>query len=110
MARPITAATPTSESAMMHTTAHVEAVVTEKDWTEEVARALAGAGLPCRVHAAWIDHGGEMCHAEVTDTRSGKERTIRLSRLEFASVAARRAEITRQLQGGRDPLAPNKPL
>ena len=84
--------------------------MTQKDWTEEVERALAGAGLPCRVHAAWIEHGGAMGCAEVTDTRSGKERTIRLSLEEFASVAARRAEITRQLQGGRSPLTPNKPL
>ncbi|MNC89869.1 hypothetical protein D3C83_58740 [compost metagenome] len=72
--------------------------MTEKEWTEEMERALAGAGLPCRVRAAWIEHKGPMCYAELTDTRTGKERMIRLSRLEFATLADRRAEIVRQVQ------------
>jgi hypothetical protein len=71
----------------------------DKQWTEEVERTLAGAGLPCRVQSAWIQHGGDMCHAVLTDTRSGKERTIGLSRQEFSTVVARRAEIVRQAGG-----------
>ena len=70
----------------------------DKHWAEEVERAIAGSGLPWRVHASWIEHRGPMCHAELTDTRSGKDCTIELSREEFASVTARRAEIVRQLQ------------
>jgi hypothetical protein len=73
--------------------------MTDKEWTEEVDRAVAGAALPCRVHAAWVQHGSVMCYAELVDTRSGKDRTIEVSRKEFATVAARRAEIVRQLQG-----------
>ena len=72
--------------------------VTEKEWTEEIERAVAGACLPCRVHAAWMEHKGPMCYAELTDTRSGKERMIRLSRTEFTTVNDRRAEIVRQVQ------------
>ena len=72
--------------------------MTEKEWTEEVERAAAGAGLPCRVHAAWFEHKGPICCAELTDSRSGKEHRVRLSREEFATVTERRAEIVRQLQ------------
>ena len=71
----------------------------DKQWTEEVERTLAGAGLPCRVHAAWIQQSGEMYYAELTDTRSGKERKIGLSSQEFPTVIARRAEIVRQAGG-----------
>jgi hypothetical protein len=72
--------------------------MTPKDWKEEVATAVAGLGLPWRVFAAWVERDGATCCAELTDTRSGKERTVRLSRQVFASEADRRAEIVRQLQ------------
>jgi hypothetical protein len=75
--------------------------VTDKHWAEEVGRAIAGMALPWRVQASWIEHHSDMCYAELTDTRSGKERRIELSRQEFATLAARRAEIVRQLQGAR---------
>ena len=72
--------------------------MTDKHWAEEVERAIAGAGLPWRVHASWIENHGSVCYAELTDTRSGKERTIEVSLDVFASVAGRRDEIVRQLR------------
>jgi hypothetical protein len=73
--------------------------MTPKDWNQEVVSAVGGLGLPWRVSSSWIEPDGAMCCAELTDTRSGKERTVRLSREAFASQADRRAEIVRQLQG-----------
>jgi hypothetical protein len=75
--------------------------MTDKEWKEEVDRAVAGAGLPCRVAAAWLERRATRYVADLTDTRSGKERTISLSGQEFATVTARRAEIIRQLTSGR---------
>jgi hypothetical protein len=72
--------------------------VTDKHWAEEVERAITGMALPWRVRASWIEHHHDMCYAELMDTSSGRERPIALSRQEFATVAARRAEIVRQLQ------------
>jgi hypothetical protein len=72
--------------------------MTSKDWHQEVETAVGGLGLPWRVFAAWVERDGTLCCAELTDTRSGKERTVRLSREAFATKADRRAEIVRQLQ------------
>jgi hypothetical protein len=72
--------------------------VTDKHWAEEVERAIAGMALLWRVRASWIEHQRDMCYAELTDTRSGRERRVELSRQEYATVAARRTEIMRQLQ------------
>lgn len=74
--------------------------MTEKEWREEVDRALGGAGLPWRLFAAWIDANRITCCAEVTHTSNGKMRTVRLSQTQFDTVAARRVEISRQLGGG----------
>lgn len=75
--------------------------MTDKEWTEEVERAMAGAGLPWRVHAAWVEQRGPMCYAELTDTRSGRERIVELSRESFTTVAERRNELVRRLQADR---------
>lgn len=71
--------------------------MTEKEWKEEVDRTLAGSGMPWRLFAAWMEQNRITCCAEVTHTSTGKLRTIRLSQTQFPSVAARRAEIARQL-------------
>jgi hypothetical protein len=75
--------------------------MTDKEWTDEVGRAIAGTALPWRVHASWIEHHRDMCYAELTDLKSGRERRIELSRQEFATVTARRTEVVRQLQAGQ---------
>ena len=72
--------------------------MTQKEWQEEVDRAVAGSGLPWRLSAAWLEQNSARCCAEVKDTRSGKERTVRLSHSQFTTTAERRAEIVRQLQ------------
>ena len=84
--------------------------MTPKEWREEVERALAGSGLPWRVVSAWDEQKGPICCAEVANTSSGKDRTLRLSRTEFATTAERRAEIVRQLglvQGHGTPRPPS---
>jgi hypothetical protein len=73
-------------------------MLTEKRWKEEVGRALAGAGLPWNVAAAWIQKDSAEFCADVVDQRSGKDRRIRLSGEQFSTDAARRAEIVRQVQ------------
>lgn len=72
--------------------------MTDKEWKEEVAGVLAGGGLPWSVAAAWVEQASAMCCADVVDQRSGKERSIRLSRQHFQTAPARRAEIVRQLE------------
>lgn len=72
--------------------------MTDKDWKEEVQSALAGAGLPWLVTAAWVGRGEAGCEAELVDMRTGRERTIRLSHQQFSTEAERRAEIVRQTQ------------
>ena len=72
--------------------------MTNKNWNEEVSRAIAGAGLPWRVAAAWIEQSSALCCAELADTRSGAERRISLSPGSFPTTADRRNEIIRQLQ------------
>jgi hypothetical protein len=72
--------------------------MTDKQWQQEVNSALAGAGLPWRASAAWVEQGGVALCAELVDTRTGKERAIRLSAVVFGSESERRAEIARQLQ------------
>ncbi len=82
--------------------------MTQKEWREEVDRALAGSGLPWRLFSAWVEQKSAMCCADVTNTSSGKDRTVRLLGSEFTTTAARRAEIVRQLQlGGSN--APGQP-
>ena len=76
-------------------------VVTDKSWKEEVERAVAGAGLPWVVRSAWLERHGEICAAEVIDNRSGADRVVRVSAHDFPTATARRAEIVRQLPGGR---------
>ena len=72
--------------------------MTQKEWTREVERALAAAGLPWRVAAAWVEQVGSALCAELVDIRSGKERSIRLPALVFRTDKERREEIVRQLQ------------
>ena len=72
--------------------------MTEKEWKEEVGRALAAAGLPWGVSAAWVQQNSFDCVAELVDSRSGKERSIKLSHQRFPTEAERRAEIVRQVQ------------
>jgi len=74
--------------------------MTEKEWREEVDRLLAASGMPWRLFAAWVESNRTTCCAEVTHTSTGKLRTIRLSQSQFNTVAARRAEVARQLTGG----------
>ena len=72
--------------------------MTNADWKEEVERAVSGAGAPWRVVGAWASQISETCSADLIDMRSGKERRISLARDQFQTLAARRAEIVRQLQ------------
>jgi hypothetical protein len=72
--------------------------MTEKEWGEEVERAIAGSGLMWRLSAAWTERSNDLYCADVRSTTSGKDRTIRLACSEFITVAQRRAEIVRQLQ------------
>ena len=71
--------------------------MTNKEWTEEVSRAIDGAGLPWRVFAAWVEAKSPTCCAELTDTRSGRDRRISLMCDQFPTAADRRNEIIRQL-------------
>ena len=71
--------------------------MTQKEWTQEVERALSGAGLPWRVASAWVEQVGSALCAELVDMRTGKERSIRLPGLVFRTEAERRGEIVRQL-------------
>ena len=68
----------------------------ERRWTEELSRALGGAGLPWRVSSAWCT--GDAYAAELTNIKSGASRDIQLSTLSFPSPTERRHEILRQLQ------------
>ena len=72
--------------------------MTKKEWTEEVSRAVDGAGLPWRVFTSWVEQNSPLCGAELTDIRSGRERRIGLARDLFPTEADRRNEIIRQLQ------------
>lgn len=72
--------------------------MTDKQWQAEVQRAVDGMGLPWRVHAAWFEQDNTMWCADLTDTRTGKERSVRLARAAFESEQERRAEIVRQLR------------
>ncbi len=74
--------------------------MTDKEWREEADRILAASGLPWRLFAAWVESNRITCCAEVTHKSTGKLRTIRVSQSQFPTVAARRAEIARQLSGG----------
>ena len=69
----------------------------QKEWEQEVATAIAG-GLPWRVLSAWLDQGSHDCCADLVDERTGKQRSVRLSRLTMSTAALRRQEIRRQLQ------------
>jgi hypothetical protein len=71
--------------------------MTDRQWKEEIDRAVGGAGLPYRVVAAWIERG-RFCCADLADQRTGKDRTVRICHETFAMPAERRAEIVRQLQ------------
>ena len=81
----------------MHAGAGDPLAMTNKEWNAEIDSAVAGLGLPWRVFAAWVERD-IVCCAELTDTRSGRDRTVKLSRQEFPTEAGRRAEIVRQLQ------------
>jgi len=72
--------------------------MTNAGWKEEVERAVSGAGAPWRVTAAWASQTSGTCSADLVDLRSGKERRISLACDHFTTLAARRAEIVRQLQ------------
>jgi hypothetical protein len=72
----------------------------DKEWREEADRILAASGLPWRLFAAWVESNRITCCAEVTHLSTGKLRTIRVSQSQFPTVAARRAEIVRQLSSG----------
>jgi hypothetical protein len=75
-----------------------EATVTDKEWKEEVERAVAGAGVLWEVRSAWIERRSDVYAADLVDKRTGTDRTVRLSSPEFPTAAERRAEIVRQLQ------------
>ena len=70
--------------------------ITERSWTEEVARALAAAGLPWQVRSCWCQKSS--CAAEVVHTSSGKTRLITLPFDAFSTPALRKAELVRVLQ------------
>jgi hypothetical protein len=65
-------------------------------WSDELATAVGGGGLPWRVVKAWLEHGSTCC-AELSDTRNGTECYVTLAHDRFLTPAERRAEITRQL-------------
>ena len=79
----------------------MEAFVTQKQWAQEVERALSGAGLPWRLTSAWIEQAGSTLCAGLADMRTGSERSIRLPGLVFRTHAERRVEIVRQVQASR---------
>jgi len=71
--------------------------LTTKAWTEEITRTVAASGLPWRVSAAWVEQKRPLCCADLTDTRTGRDRRVSIERDRFPTPADRRAEITRQL-------------
>ena len=68
-----------------------------KAWTEELERAVAGAGLPFRVAVAWVEKGDHIWCAELVDRRTGADRSIRLDASQFATEMERKNEVIRQL-------------
>jgi molybdenum-dependent DNA-binding transcriptional regulator ModE len=68
-----------------------------KAWTEELERAVAGAGLPFRVAFAWVEKGNQVWCAELVDRRTGGDRSIRLDASQFATEMERKNEVVRQL-------------
>ena len=70
----------------------------DKRWTDEAGRAPAGAGLPWELSSAWCQQGGTICCAEFTHRGTGKMRQVSLCSTQFATPAARRDEVVRQLQ------------
>jgi hypothetical protein len=70
----------------------------DKKWAEEASRAAAGAGLLWELSSAWCQQRGTTWSAEFTHRGTGRTRQISLSTDEFATPAARRDEIVRQLQ------------
>lgn len=61
-------------------------------------RALDSANLQWRVVAAWVKTDNLGCMAELIDERTGKARTVALSRNKFPTATERRKEIVRQVQ------------
>jgi hypothetical protein len=72
--------------------------VTDREWKQEAETAVAGPGLPFRVVAAWVEAVSFTCCADYADQRTGAQRHVKVSHQQFATPAARRAEVVRQLQ------------
>lgn len=72
--------------------------VTDREWRDEAERMLAAVGLPWRVVAAWTEQAGTVLCADLVDTRSGRDRSIRIPAVAFSTQAERRGELVRQLQ------------
>lgn len=75
--------------------------MTDRQWKEELERAIAAFAYPWRVRTAWVEQAGSLLGADLVDTRTGNERTIRLAALVFRTDAERRTEIARLLQAPR---------
>jgi hypothetical protein len=80
--------------------------VTERQWTDEVTRALAAAGLPWQLGSCWCEKSA--CAAELVHRSTGKTRVITLSLDAFSTAALRKAELVRVLQAN-SPTTPKIP-
>ena len=72
--------------------------MTRTEWRTELERAVAAAGHPWRVVAAWVD--GALCGADLIDLLSGLDNSVRLCAAWFRTDAERQEEIARQLRAG----------
>jgi hypothetical protein len=73
--------------------------ITDRQWTEEVTRALAAAGLPWQAGSCWCEKNA--CAAEVIHRSTGKTRLVRLLHETFSTAMLRRNELVRLLQDER---------
>ena len=77
--------------------------MTKNEWAAEVEAALGG-GTEWRVVKVWVEGTSPMMYADLTSARLGTKR-ITLARDRFSTVAARRAEILRQMDSHSPPPA-----